>query len=86
MNADLFTTDISEATVVTLYLLPSLNQKLMPKLKSELKPGHAHRVARVRHGRLEAGEGARRQRPQGLLLDDPEAVSATESRKHGAEG
>jgi len=39
MNADLFTTDISEATVVTLYLLPSLNQKLMPKLKSELKPG-----------------------------------------------
>jgi ribosomal protein L11 methylase PrmA len=39
MNADLFTTDISEATVVTLYLLPSLNQKLIPKLKSELKPG-----------------------------------------------
>lgn len=39
MNADLFTTDISEATVVTLYLLPSLNQKLIPKFKSELKPG-----------------------------------------------
>jgi cyclopropane fatty-acyl-phospholipid synthase-like methyltransferase len=39
MEADLFTTDISEATVVTLYLLPSLNQKLIPKLKSELKPG-----------------------------------------------
>lgn len=36
---DLFTTDISEATVVTLYLLPSLNVKLMPKLQSELKPG-----------------------------------------------
>ncbi|MGH9159652.1 MAG: 50S ribosomal protein L11 methyltransferase [Vicinamibacteraceae bacterium] len=36
---DLFTTDISEATVVTLYLLPTLNVKLMPKLKSELKPG-----------------------------------------------
>ena len=30
MSADLFTTDISEATVVTLYLLPSLNVKLMP--------------------------------------------------------
>jgi ribosomal protein L11 methylase PrmA len=39
MNADLFTTDISEASVVTLYLLPSLNVKLMPKLKAELKPG-----------------------------------------------
>jgi SAM-dependent methyltransferase len=37
--ADLFTTDISEATVVTLYLLPSLNQKLYPKLMAELKPG-----------------------------------------------
>jgi ribosomal protein L11 methylase PrmA len=39
INADLFTTDISEATVVTLYLLPSLNVKLMPKLMKELKPG-----------------------------------------------
>ena len=29
---------ISDATVVTLYLLPSLNQKLIPKLK-QLKPG-----------------------------------------------
>jgi ribosomal protein L11 methylase PrmA len=39
LNQDLFTTDISEATVVTLYLLPSLNLKLMPKLNKELKPG-----------------------------------------------
>jgi predicted RNA methylase len=39
LNQDLFTTDISKATVVTLYLLPSLNQKLIPKLNSELKPG-----------------------------------------------
>jgi ribosomal protein L11 methylase PrmA len=39
MNADLFSTDISEATVVTLYLLPSLNEKLKPKLMKELKPG-----------------------------------------------
>ena len=39
MNADLFETDISQATVVTLYLLPSLNQKLIPKLNKELKPG-----------------------------------------------
>ena len=39
LNQDLFTTDISQASVVTLYLLPSLNVKLMPKLKAELKPG-----------------------------------------------
>jgi ribosomal protein L11 methylase PrmA len=39
LNQDLFETDLSEATVVTLYLLPSLNVKLMPKLMKELKPG-----------------------------------------------
>jgi SAM-dependent methyltransferase len=38
LNEDLFETDLSQATVITLYLLPSLNQKLMPKLK-QLKPG-----------------------------------------------
>jgi hypothetical protein len=38
-NTDLFTTDISEATVVTLYLLPRLNVKLRPKLFSDLKNG-----------------------------------------------
>jgi SAM-dependent methyltransferase len=31
--------DLTEATVVTLYLLPSLNRRLMPKLFAELKPG-----------------------------------------------
>ena len=36
---DLFMTDISEATVVTLYLLTQLNLKLRPKLQAELKPG-----------------------------------------------
>ena len=39
LNQDLFTTDISQATVVTLYLLPSLNLKVLPKLNKELKPG-----------------------------------------------
>jgi cyclopropane fatty-acyl-phospholipid synthase-like methyltransferase len=39
INADLFETNISEATVVTLYLLQSLNEKLRPKLFKELKPG-----------------------------------------------
>jgi len=39
LNQDLFATDISEASVVTLYLLPSLNLKLLPKLMKELAPG-----------------------------------------------
>jgi precorrin-6B methylase 2 len=38
-QSDLFTADIKEATVVTLYLLQSLNMKLRPKLLAELKPG-----------------------------------------------
>src|SRR5215475_12748920 len=39
LNQDLFETDLQPATVVTLYLLPWLNRKLIPKLKAELKPG-----------------------------------------------
>ena len=39
VEQDLFKTDISQATVVTLYLLPSLNVRLIPKLNQELKPG-----------------------------------------------
>lgn len=39
LNQDLFTTNISEATVVTLYLLPRLNVKLRPQLFKQLKPG-----------------------------------------------
>jgi cyclopropane fatty-acyl-phospholipid synthase-like methyltransferase len=39
LNEDLFTANISQATVVTLYLLQSLNEKLIPKLNKELKPG-----------------------------------------------
>ena len=36
---DLFKTDIHEASVVTLFLLNSVNLKLRPKLLRELKPG-----------------------------------------------
>ena len=46
---DLFVTDFSEATVVTLYLLDRLNEQLRPRLLAELKPGtrivsHAFRM------------------------------------------
>jgi predicted RNA methylase len=36
---DMFRTDIHDATVVTLYLLPDLNVKLRSRLLAELKPG-----------------------------------------------
>jgi SAM-dependent methyltransferase len=39
IEGDLFEANISEATVVTLYLLTRLNAKVKPKLLSELKPG-----------------------------------------------
>jgi tRNA A58 N-methylase Trm61 len=39
VQQDLFQTDIREATVVTLYLLPAVNMRLRPKLLSDLKPG-----------------------------------------------
>lgn len=39
VNRSLFEMDMSDATVVTLYLLPSVNVKLRPKLLRELRPG-----------------------------------------------
>ena len=39
LNQDMFEADISEATVVTLFLLPQVNQRLMPKLRRELRRG-----------------------------------------------
>lgn len=38
-QGDLFEVDLSPATVVTLYLLNTLNMKLRPKLQKELRPG-----------------------------------------------
>ena len=39
VEADLYEAKISDATVVTLFLLPSVNMKLRPKLLADLKPG-----------------------------------------------
>ena len=38
VNANLFEADLSKASVITLYLLPSVNMKLRPKIL-DLKPG-----------------------------------------------
>ena len=39
IEGDLFTANISPATVVTLYLSPGVNRDLEPKLRRELRPG-----------------------------------------------
>jgi len=39
ITGNLFDADVSEATVVTLYLLQSINERIRPKLVRELKPG-----------------------------------------------
>src|SRR5436305_2026137 len=39
LTQDLFDADITQATVVTLFLLPRVNQDLIPKLRRELQPG-----------------------------------------------
>ncbi|MCX2738990.1 SAM-dependent methyltransferase [Pontibacter anaerobius] len=39
IEGDLFDSDFSQASVVTLYLLPSVNKKLQPILLEQLKPG-----------------------------------------------
>ncbi|MBW4621462.1 MAG: class I SAM-dependent methyltransferase [Cyanosarcina radialis HA8281-LM2] len=59
---DLFQTDLKEATVVTLYLLPAVNLRLRPKLLSELKPGtrivsHAFDMGEWKPERVEQIEG-----------------------------
>jgi SAM-dependent methyltransferase len=39
VEQDFFAADLREATVVTLYLLPTVNLKIRDKLRSELRPG-----------------------------------------------
>ena len=48
LEQDLFDTRIADATVVMLFLWPSVNEKLRPKLLRELKPGA--RVVSYIHG------------------------------------
>lgn len=61
MKADLFETDFSEATVVTMYLLPDINLKLRPKIL-DLKAGtrvvsHAFDMGEWKPDRTDTVEG-----------------------------
>lgn len=66
LQQDLFQTDLSQATVVTLYLLPSVNLQLRPKLLQELKPGtriisHDFDMGEWKPERVERVQGSARQ-------------------------
>lgn len=69
-EGNVLTTDLSRATVVTLYLLPFLMDKLQPKLLQELRPGarivsHAFPIPGWRPDRTETMRIARQHRGQG---------------------
>ena len=65
---DLFETDFSDATVVTLFLYPDMNARLLPKFRATLRPGtrivsHQFRVGDWQPDRVEAARFANRSYP-----------------------
>ena len=56
VEGDMFTTDLSAATVVTLYLSESLNLDLEPKLRHELRKGSRIVSHQFRMGRWQPDE------------------------------
>ena len=56
-QGDLFLVNLREATVVTLFLFPEMNQRLLPKLLAELRPG-----ARIVSHRFGLGDWAPQQK------------------------
>ena len=59
IEGDIFRTDVSAATVVTLFLLTSINEQLRPKLLRELKPGARIVSHRFRMGNWEPDRSLR---------------------------
>ncbi len=56
IEQNLFETDLSQATVITSYLLPEMNRKLRPKLLG-LKPGTRVVAHDYSMGQWDAGRG-----------------------------
>ena len=61
VQADLFKTDLSKATVITMFLLPSINMQLRPSI-AQSEARHAHRGEHIHDGRL-AGRRDRSRSP-----------------------
>ena len=85
--ADLFQTDLAEATVVMLYLLPEVNRRLKPLLFEQLQPGA--RV--VSHDfdmgtRLAAGRVRQAGRRRHLSVDHAAARAVRPPRSASAHG
>ena len=73
---NLFSADFSEATVLALYLLPELNAKLLPKIRSELRPGarvvsHQFRIGDWQPERIESAWFGERDHPLFLWIVPP---------------
>jgi ubiquinone/menaquinone biosynthesis C-methylase UbiE len=64
---DLFDANLSDATVVTLYLLTTINMKLRPKLQRELRPG-----VRIVSNTFDMGEDWK---PNKVVVVDPNGVN-----------
>ncbi len=85
MKADLFETDFSKATVITMFLLPDINLRLRPKIL-DMRPGTADRVEHLHDGRV----GGRRHRDghRGLhhLVHRPALDRPGQGRGHVEDG
>jgi SAM-dependent methyltransferase len=73
VNADIFQTDISQATIITMYLLPDLNLKLRPRLL-DLKPGTRIASHQFTMGEWQADETASMDGRQALMWIIPAKV------------
>jgi predicted RNA methylase len=74
-QADVFTVDLSPASVVTLYLLPSLNVKLMPQLE-KLNPG-----SRILSHDFDM-RGAKPVQAEGMSVEDGEGYQDYDENQH----
>jgi precorrin-6B methylase 2 len=71
-NRDIFTLDLSDATVITLYLLPEMNERLLPQLE-KLKDGsrivaHDYGIEGVRPTKVMAMTAVENGTPRELFL------------------
>jgi hypothetical protein len=76
VNADIFQTDISQATIITMYLLPDLNLRLRPKLL-ELKPGTRIASHQFTMGEWQPDETASMEGRQALMWIIPAKVGGS---------
>lgn len=70
VRQNFFETDVREATVVLIYLLPEINLRLRPKLIGEMKPARAW-SPRLRHGGVAAGRALEDRAAERVFLGHP---------------